>query len=77
MDEVHRRFVLVRNVDVSGVSGTGVVAEGVRWTNGTASVCWRGEHPSIVAWPRGMTSVQFVHGHGGNSVVAWLDEETT
>lgn len=77
MDDVPRRFLLVRDVDVSGVSGTGIVAEGVRWTNGLASVCWRGDHPSIVTWPRGMDSVEFVHGHGGNTAVAWLDEEST
>ena len=37
-----RRFKLVRNEDVSGVSGTGVVAEGIEWTNGNVSVCWLG-----------------------------------
>ena len=57
-------FALVRDVDVSGVSGTGVVADGVVWPDGTASVRWRGEHPSIVFW-RTLDSVKHIHGHDG------------
>lgn len=30
-----RVFVLQRHVDVSGVSGTGEIAEGVEWSDGT------------------------------------------
>ncbi len=57
-------FTLVRDVDVSGVSGTGVVADGVIWPDGTVSVRWRGEHPSIVFW-RSLDSVKVIHGHDG------------
>ncbi|MEU3447214.1 hypothetical protein AB0H29_08285 [Streptomyces thermolilacinus] len=72
-----RRFILRRHVDVSGVSGTGAVADGVLWPDGTASVRWRGEHPSIVFWDRGRVSVEHIHGHQGATEIEWIDEGTT
>ena len=59
-----RRFTLVRDVDVSGVSGTGIVADGVIWPDGTVSVRWRGERPSIVHW-QSLDDVKAIHGHNG------------
>jgi hypothetical protein len=70
-----RRFVLRRTVDVSGISGTGDVADGVLWPDGTASIRWRGEHPSVVFWDRGRVSVEHVHGHGGATTIEWIDPE--
>ncbi|MFE4691233.1 hypothetical protein ACFRH6_14385 [Streptomyces sp. NPDC056749] len=69
-----RRFVLRRHEDVTGMSGEGSVADGVLWPDGTASVRWRGEHPSIVFWDRGRTSVEFIHGHVGATEVEFLDD---
>ncbi|MDT0381390.1 hypothetical protein RM572_21770 [Streptomyces sp. DSM 42041] len=74
-DAAPRRFVLSRAVDVSGVSGTGDVADGVLWPDGTASVRWRGEHPSTVFWDRGRASVELIHGHGGATQVLFLDAD--
>nr|WSS66762.1 hypothetical protein OG284_36690 [Streptomyces sp. NBC_01177] len=70
-----RRFVLHRHEDVTGMSGEGLVADGVLWPDGTASVRWRGEHPSIVFWDRGRVSVEFIHGHVGATEVEFLDPE--
>lgn len=70
-----RRFQLHRDTDVSGVSGTGIVADGVMWTDGTASIRWRSEHASVVFWDRGMESVDKIHGHGGATRVVWIDGE--
>ncbi|MFC8873201.1 hypothetical protein [Streptomyces ardesiacus] len=70
-----RRFVLRRGTDVSGVSGTGDVADGVLWPDGTAAVRWRGEHPSAVHWDRGKTSVELIHGHQGATEIVWLDQD--
>ncbi len=67
-----RRFYLQRNVDVTGASGTGRVADGVLWPDGTASVRWRGERPSSVHWDR-MEDAEAVHGHGGATTIQWLD----
>jgi hypothetical protein len=33
-----RLFLLIRNEDVSGVSGTGIVAEGVEFSDGTVAM---------------------------------------
>ncbi|MGA4989928.1 hypothetical protein [Nonomuraea bangladeshensis] len=57
-------FTLVRDVDVSGVSGTGTVADGVVWPDGTVSVRWRGQRPSIVHWAT-LDDVKHIHGHNG------------
>ncbi|MCB5168028.1 hypothetical protein LG634_24775 [Streptomyces bambusae] len=68
-----RRFYLHRTTDITGVSGTGRVADGILWPDGTASVRWLGEHPSIVFWDRGQASVDHVHGHGGATQIVWTD----
>lgn len=71
-----RRFRLVRHRDASGVSGSGVVAEGVEFSDGVVAVRWSGRWPtSVVFHDRGMDGVEAaVHGHGGGAVIEWLDE---
>jgi len=68
-----RRFVLVRNHDVSGVSGTGVVAEGVVFSDGRVALRWmvNGIHSIVVH--QSIEDVITVHGHGGKTVVEWID----
>lgn len=46
-----RTFELVRYRDPSGVSGTGVVAEGCLFTDGSVALRWRGENPATCAVP--------------------------
>jgi len=61
-----RTFWLQRDIDETGVSGVGRVAEGVEFSDGTVALRWRGEWPtSVVFHERGMESVVAVHGHGG------------
>ncbi|WP_406337344.1 hypothetical protein [Streptomyces sp. NBC_00649] len=72
---VARRFVLRRRVDVSGISGIGDVADGMLWPDGTASIRWRGEHPSVVFWDRGRVSVETIHGHQGATEVVFVDQD--
>lgn len=67
-----RRFHLIRHEDPSGVSGTGPVAEGVQWTDGTVTLRWYGDRPSTADW-RSIEDVLAIHGHNGLTVVAWLD----
>lgn len=67
-----RRFQLQRDVDVSGVSGTGVVALGVAFPDGTCVVRWLGERQSTVVWPS-VEDVEVIHGHGGATRIVWLD----
>jgi hypothetical protein len=66
-----RPFTLRRHVDVSGVSGTGDVAEGVVFTDGSVALRWRGDHPATSIWDAGLTSMLAVHGHDGTSAVEW------
>jgi hypothetical protein len=73
-DGLPRRFLLQRHHDVSGVSGTGHVADGVVWPDGTVSVRWRGSHPSIVHW-QDFAAVEAIHGHNGATHVVWIDGE--
>lgn len=65
-------FELVRYTDISGVSGTGIVAEGCVFTDGSVALRWHGENPSTAVWPD-LDSILAVHGHCGATVVRWLD----
>jgi len=70
-----RRFELHRDADVTGVSGTGVVAEGVAFSDESVVLRWLSEWPtSVVFHDRGIAAVEAVHGHGGQTRIVWLDE---
>ena len=72
-DGLPASFLLERIEDVSGVSGTGVVAEGVRFSDGTVALRWTSDWPtSVVFHERGIDSVRAVHGHGGKTRIVWL-----
>lgn len=72
MTDQARRFHLLRHTDITGVSGTGIVADGILWPDGTASLRWRGERPSTVHWDR-IADATAVHGHGGATQIVWTD----
>lgn len=67
-------FVLQRNIDHSGVSGTGVVAYGIEFDDGSVALRWPGEHPSTAVWSD-MRDMEFIHGHEGDTVVQYSDPE--
>lgn len=67
-----RRFVLDRREDVTGVSGTGVVAEGVVFCDGTVALRWRGAHKSSAIY-ESIEEVEAIHLHRGATVIRWLD----
>lgn len=73
MANVPRRFQLIRHVDVTGASGTGLVADGVMWPDKTVTVRWRGDKPSTVNWGH-IDHAMAIHGHGGATTVRWLDQ---
>ena len=66
-----RLFQLHRDLDVSGISGTGIVADGVVFPDGVTVIRWRGERRSTVVWP-GVDDVEAIHGHGGATRIVWL-----
>jgi hypothetical protein len=59
-------FYLQRNVDVSGVSVVGIVAEGVVFPNGRVGMTWLSKTPSVTVHNE-ILAAQFVHSHGGNT----------
>ena len=69
-----RRFELHREVDHTGVSGTGVVAEGVQFSDGVCVLRWKGPQSSTVVWAR-LADAVAVHGHGGATRPVFLDLE--
>jgi hypothetical protein len=70
-----RRFLLQRDVDVTGISGTGTVCEGVEFSDGTVALRWTSDWPtSVVFHDRGMAAVEAVHGHNGKTRIVFLDE---
>lgn len=78
-----RYFTLHRMEDETGVSGTGVVAWGVRWPDGSCSLRWLGKTPSFVNYEgvptdaqiqrMGDEHVKVVHGHHGKTVLIWAE----
>ena len=71
-----RRFELHRHVDVSGISGTGIVADGIMWPDGSADIRWRGANPCAVHWDR-FESAETIHGHEGATEIVFLDHVGT
>lgn len=69
-----RRFVLNRKQDISGVSGTGIVAEGVVFTNGKVAVSWLTQYTSIVIYDT-ITHVEAIHLHNGATEIIYSETD--
>ena len=77
MTDHARLFQMVRNNDETGVSGTGVVADGIEFPNGMVSVCWRSKTPSVNVY---RSFVEFKHVHidahpSNDTEIKWADIE--
>jgi len=68
-----RRFVLLRRYDVSGVSGTGIVAQGVQFSDGSVVIKWLRKPGALAIYPS-LEEMVTVHGHDGYTQVVWEDE---
>jgi hypothetical protein len=69
------RYALERHSDVSGVSGTGLVAVGVQFPSGKCVTEWapnRHGHRGIVQHDT-VAGLLDIHGHGGQTTLRWLD----
>jgi hypothetical protein len=64
-------FVLIREVDESGVSGTGLVAEGIEFSNGKCALSWRTRVQSIAIYDN-IKELESIHGHDGNTSIEWV-----
>lgn len=71
-----RFFHLLRVEDETGNTGTGIVAEGVRFSDGTAALRWLSDTPSFVIYPGagGVDAVVQVHGHGGRTQLIFRED---
>ena len=65
-----RTFKLQRFEDVSGVSGTGLIAEGVEFHDGQVVVSWFGRHHTLEVAASARDVIE-IHGHGGKTVLVW------
>lgn len=74
--QLPRLFWLVRKVDVTGISGTGRIAEGVVFSNGWVAMTWLTDTTSVVFYPN-IDNVVKIHGHQGATIIDWLDGEGT
>lgn len=66
-EELYRRFNLVRHEDE-----TGVIAQGVQFSNGRVVMQWTTDTVSITVFDS-IEDVEAIHGHGGKTEVVWLD----
>ena len=67
-----KRFLLVRDEDVSGVSGTGAVAEGVMFSTGKCVLAWTTRFRSVAVYDS-LGELEAIHGHDGRTRVFWVD----
>lgn len=67
-----RRFYLERREDATGISGTGKVAEGVEFSDGSCVVRWLTRVSSTVFYSS-IADVDYIHGHNGATKIEWSD----
>lgn len=65
-----RTFSLIRNEDIHGISGTGRVAQGVEFDDGTCVLNWTTTHQSTGIYPN-IAELEAIHGHEGRTVVVF------
>lgn len=65
-----KTFVLKRDIDETGVSGTGIVAEGVQFTDGNCAMRWLTETAST-GFYASIEDLVFIHGHAGKTKVVF------
>lgn len=71
-----RRFYLVRHEDSDPdkISGTGVIAEGVVFEDGTVAMRWKTRWKSTAIYDN-VEDLQAIHGHGGKMEMKFIDAE--
>ena len=72
-DAMVRIFRLVRDEDVSGVSGVGRVAVGVVFPSGKVVIEWLGSDTTFGIYDR-LDHVERIHGHGGKTRIVFVGD---
>lgn len=70
--KIFRRFILNRSKDESGISGTGIVAEGLQFSSKKCVISWLSDTPSIEIYDS-IEEVRRIHGHQGETQIKWID----
>lgn len=65
-----QKFYLLRDDDISGISGTGIVAEGVILNSGKVILEWIKE-PSSINIFNSIEDLEDVHGHNGATKIVF------
>jgi hypothetical protein len=73
VDSDPRLFMVDRRKDQTGISGIGVIAEGVQFTDGTVVIRWITETPTTAVFDS-IDDLRKVHGHRGDSVIRWVED---
>lgn len=71
-----RLFDLYRLVDETGISGTGLVAQGVQFDDGTCALRWTTKHRSTALYDD-IATVEAIHGHAGQTRIIWRSAMNT
>jgi len=75
-----RRFMIKRDHDATGVSGTGIVAEGVMFSNGKVCLQWCvNNRPASIVTYNTIEDLLTIHNHvgtihEGGTYVVFIDE---
>ena len=75
--QLPRRFALHRRYDLSGVSGTGLIAYGTQYPTGRVTLAWCCSDIQSVAVYDDVHDVERIHGHGGLTELRWIDPPTS
>lgn len=67
-----RLFFLEREVDASGVSGVGRVAEGVEFSSGMCALTWLGPQRCVNVYEN-IKTVESIHGHEGATKIIFVE----
>ena len=67
-----RRFNLIRKEDVHNKSGTGLVAEGIEFSDGSVALKWTTQYWSINVFLN-LHELKHLHSHEGRTKVVWID----
>lgn len=73
---MHRRFVVERPSDSTGVSGTGIVIEGCLFSDGSIAYTWTGELQTWT-WAKDLKTFETIvtHKYTNGTHILWIDEE--
>lgn len=70
-----RRFYIHRKEDVTGMSGTGRVGDGIEFENGQVALTWKKELPSVTIF-QSISVLERLHTHNGShqTKIVWIDD---